>query len=166
MKKSIIPIITILLATSIFFGCATINNSTVNNTELSLSESDKNEINQLISEIDVIMKEKRFDDWLNYIDKKSKAYWSKRSNLKNAQERMPVEGIELNSLEDFFNHVFIPARENCEIHEVRYISGTQVKCIEIRNNKDVIIYYLNKTNGKWLISIPPLGKKDKRANEK
>ncbi len=119
-------------------------------------ESDKKEIMSMISELALIMKDKNYKKWLEYIDHDSQAYWSKLANLRKAQNRMPVKGIQLKSLEDYFKYVFVPARTNRTISEIRYISETYVKAVEVQNDMDLIYYYVKKNNGKWIINIPPL----------
>lgn len=117
-------------------------------------EADKREIMRAIAELAVIMKDKDFKSWLKYIDEESKAYWSKPATLRKAQNKMPVKGIQLKSLEDFFKYVFVPARQNRTISEIRYISETHVKAVDVQDDLDLIFYYFKKINGKWLVNIP------------
>lgn len=119
-------------------------------------EADKKEIMRIISELSTIMKDKNYRSWLNYIDSESKDYWSKSSTLKKAQARMPVKGLALKTLEDYFKYVFVPARQKSEITEIRYESATYVKAVEVQEEQDLVYYYFKKINGKWLVHIPPL----------
>ena len=119
-------------------------------------EADKKEIMRIISELSTIMKDKNYRSWLNYIDSESKDYWSKSSTLKKAQARMPVKGLALKTLEDYFKYVFVPARQKSEITEIRYESTTYVKAVEVQEEQDLVYYYFKKIDGKWLVHIPPL----------
>ena len=118
---------------------------------------DKNEILESISELAVIMETKDTLAWLNYIDDESKEYYKNPVNLRKAQRKLPNKLIELKTIEDFFKFVFIPARKNSQIDEIRYISKTHVKAVQIREDMpDAIYYEFKKQNGKWLVYIPPV----------
>ncbi len=118
---------------------------------------DKNEILEIISELAVIMETKDTLAWLNFIDEESKEYYKNPVNLRKAQRKLPNKLIELKTIEDYFKSVFIPARRNSQIDEIRYISRTHVKAVQIREDMpDAIYYEFKKTDGKWLVYIPPV----------
>ena len=118
---------------------------------------DKNEILEIISELAVIMESKDTLAWLKYIDEESKEYYKNPVNLRKAQRKLPNKLIELKTIEDYFKFVFIPARKNSQIDEIRYISRTHVKAIQLREDApDAIYYEFKKENGKWLVYIPPV----------
>ncbi len=118
---------------------------------------DKNEILQIISELAVIMETKDTLAWLKFIDEESKEYYKNPVNLRKAQRKLPNKLIELKTIEDYFKSVFIPARRNSQIDEIRYISKTHVKAVQIREDMpDAIYYEFKKANGKWLVYIPPV----------
>ncbi|MBR1713787.1 MAG: hypothetical protein IJ717_02425 [Treponema sp.] len=119
-------------------------------------EADKKAIMAMISELDTIMKDKAYKKWLGYVDSESTEYWSKSSTLKKAQARMPIKGLQLKTLEDYFKYVFVPARQKSKITEIRYESATYVKAVEVQEEQDLVYYYFKKNNGKWLVHIPPL----------
>jgi len=119
-------------------------------------EADKKAIMAMISELDTIMKDKAYKKWLGYVDSESAEYWSKSSTLKKAQARMPIKGLQLKTLEDYFKYVFVPARQKSKITEIRYESATYVKAVEVQEEQDLVYYYFKKNNGKWLVHIPPL----------
>ena len=118
---------------------------------------DKNEILVIISELAVIMESKDTLAWLKYIDEESKDYYKNPVNLRKAQRKLPNKLIELKTIEDYFKFVFIPARRNSQIDEIRYISKNHVKAVQIREDMpDAIYYEFKKENGKWLVYIPPV----------
>lgn len=119
-------------------------------------EADKKEIMAMISELSVIMKDKNYTKWLNYIDSETSSYWSKPANLKKAQARMPVKGIQLKTMQDYFKYIFVPARQKSKITEIRYESDIYVKAVEVQDDEDLIYYYFKKINGKWLVHIPAI----------
>ena len=137
----------------LFLGCATSN---YRNFSKSVSDSDKIEINRLLDDMSIIIEGRRFDDWLIYIDEDSKKYWSDPQNLKKAQDKIPIKGLNIKSLKDYFKYVFVPARRNHNVHEIRCISENRAKAVERYGNKDLIIYYLRKNSGRWQVTIPQL----------
>ena len=120
-------------------------------------ESDKEAILRIISELDVIMKDLNYNSWVQYVDNESINYWKLRKNLQKAEKRLPVKGIKLRDLEDFFKQFFVPARRGKTITEIRYISDVYVKAIQVQEGQDdIVFYYFNKINGKWMVHIPPI----------
>ena len=117
---------------------------------------DKNEILEIISELAVIMETKDTLAWLKFIDEESKEYYKNPVNLRKAQRKLPNKLIELKTIEDYFKSVFIPARKNSHIDEIRYVSTTHVKAVQVREESDAIYYEFKKQNGKWLVYLPPV----------
>ena len=118
---------------------------------------DKREILEIISELAIIMETKNTLSWLNFIDEESKEYYKNPVNLRKVQRKLPNKLIELKTIEDYFKFVFIPARKNSQIDEIRYISKTHVKAVQLREDMpDAIYYEFRKENNKWLIYIPPV----------
>lgn len=120
-------------------------------------EKDKTEILQIIDELSEVMKKKDKDKWLTYIDPESIEYYSKTTNLRKVREKLPNKQIQLHGIGDYFKYVFIPARENNKVDEIRYISKTNIKAVEVKDDgTELIYYYFVKKNGKWYVSIPKL----------
>lgn len=120
-------------------------------------EEDKKQILQIIEELSLIMETKNVDAWLNYIEPQSKAYYSKPVNLKKAQKRLPNKMVQLNSIGDYFNFVFIPSRKRSQVDEIRYISRTNIKAVQVRDDNSIVVYYyFNKINNKWMVYLPPI----------
>ena len=93
---------------------------------------------------------------MNRLYEESISYWKQKQNLKKAQARLPIKGIQLRTMEDYFKYIFIPARQNRTITEIRYISDKYVKAIEMKESVDYVYYYFNKVDGKWMLHLPPL----------
>lgn len=121
---------------------------------------DKAAIIETIKSLDKIMRNLDYGLWKTYIDDESLAYWQKPANLKKAQNRLPVKGLQIKSLEDYFKYVFVSSRTGREVSEIRYISNTYVKAVQVRKDKesstDIIYYYFNKINGRWMLHLPPI----------
>lgn len=118
---------------------------------------DKTEILRIIQELSVIMQEHDVTSWLNYITPESKIFYSNPVNLKKAQKKLPNKMLQLNTIKDYFNYVFIPSRKISKVDEIRYISKTNVKAVEVREDKSILIYYyFQKIDGKWLVNLPKI----------
>ena len=103
------------------------------------------------------MQEHDVNSWLNYITPVSKAFYSNPINLRKAQKKLPNKMLQLNSIKDYFNYVFIPSRKISKVDEIRYISKTNVKAVEVREDKSILVYYyFQKIDGKWLVNLPKL----------
>ena len=118
---------------------------------------DKKDVLEIIDELSVIMEERAYKKWIAHIDKESISYWSAAKNLSKAQSRLPVKGLRLRTMEDYFKFVFIPARRGKNITEIRYESDSYIKAVEITEESgELIYYYFNKINGEWKLHLPPL----------
>ncbi len=115
---------------------------------------DKNAILAIIKELAVVMKNYDYKAWLTYLDEESKTYWSKKPNLSAAQKKLPVRGLQLRTLEDYFKHVFVPARRGKEVTEIRYISDKNIKAVQVQEDVDIVYYNFNKINNVWKLHIP------------
>jgi hypothetical protein len=117
---------------------------------------DKTEIMNLISRLAAVMAVGDYDSWIKYIDTESVKYWSNPQNLRKASKMLPVKGLFMNNLHDYFTYIFVPSRKGREVDEIRYISANNVKAVEVSENTDIVYYYFTKINGTWLVHIPPL----------
>lgn len=120
-------------------------------------EEDKAAILAIIEELADVMEEEDFNSWLDYISKDSISYYSSPKNIRKAQKKLPDKTLQLYGIKDYFKHVFIPARKNRRVDEIRYISKNYVKAVHVKNDKSIVVYYyFVKENGNWLVHIPEL----------
>lgn len=119
-------------------------------------QADKNSVLNAIKDLQEIMKTWNYNKWLTYIDAESIAYWEQPSNLKKAQNKLPNKNVNLRNLRDYFTSVFIPSRQGHIVTEIRYVTDTYVKAVEIKDNKDIVCYYFNKIDGQWKVHIPSI----------
>lgn len=126
-------------------------------------EADKAEILSIIDKLSTIMHDFDYDSWLLYVDSQSKAYWSKPANLKKAQSKLPIKGLKLNTLQDYFKYVFVPARAGRSVSTLRYESDTYVKAVQINQPEQngnpesyTVYYYFNKIDGHWELHLPEI----------
>ena len=119
-------------------------------------QADKKIILQKIEELSVIMADYNYSEWVKYIDGNSISYWSNQSNLIKASKRLPVKGLRLRTLQDYFKYVFVPARKNHEVEEIRYIDKGKIKAVQVKDETDVVYYNFQKINGEWTVVLPEL----------
>ncbi len=123
---------------------------------------DKADVLAVIEELENVMKTQDYKVWLTYLDDASIAYWSKRTNLQKAQKRLPIKGLKIDSLQDYFTYIFIPSRQGHKMEEIRYETDKQVKAVQTRKDEegkyigDTVYYYLRKINGQWKLHLPEI----------
>lgn len=115
---------------------------------------DKAEILRIIKELQKVMEKEDVEDWLNYVDTASKNFYSIPANIRKVQKKLPNKAIVLNGIGDYFKYVFIPSRKNREITEIRYISKTNTKAVQVNEDHSITRYYqFIKVNGKWYVQL-------------
>lgn len=115
---------------------------------------DKAEILRIIKELQKVMEKEDVEAWLSYVDKDSKNFYSNPANIRKVNKKLPNKAIVLNGIGDYFKYVFIPSRKNREITEIRYISKTNVKAVQVNEDHSITRYYqFIKVNGKWYVQL-------------
>ena len=115
---------------------------------------DKAEILRIIKELQKVMEKEDVEAWLKYVDKDSKNFYSNPVNIRKVQKKLPNKAIVLNGIGDYFKYVFIPSRKNREITEIRYISKTNTKAVQVNDDHSITRYYqFIKVNGKWYVQL-------------
>ncbi len=115
---------------------------------------DKAEILRIIKELQKVMEKEDVEAWLKYVDKDSKNFYSIPANIRKVNKKLPNKAIVLNGVGDYFKYVFIPSRQNREITEIRYISKTNTKAVQVHDDGSVTRYYqFIKVNGKWYVQL-------------
>lgn len=119
-------------------------------------QRDKAAVLAVIADLDKSMKKHDYGLWRTYLTPASITYWSNKLNLQVIATKLPKKGLTLRTLGDYFSHVFIPSRIDRKVSEIRYISPTEVKAVEVDDDKDIIYYEFEKINGRWLVKLPIL----------
>ncbi len=115
---------------------------------------DKAEILRIIKELQKVMEKEDVEDWLTYVDKDSKNFYSNPANIRKVNKKLPNKAIILNGIGDYFKYVFIPSRKNREITEIRYISKVNTKAVQVNEDGTITRYYqFIKVNGKWYVQL-------------
>lgn len=118
---------------------------------------DKAAILKIIEELSVIMETKDINGWLKYIEPESIKYYKNPVNLQKAQQKLPNKTIRLKSINDYFKYVFIPSRKRSKVDEIRYISKTSIKAVQVKSDKSIVVYYyFTKVGNEWLVQLPTI----------
>ncbi|MGI5172016.1 hypothetical protein H0R92_00220 [Treponema sp. OMZ 840] len=119
-------------------------------------QRDKAAILTVIADLDKSMKNRDYNLWRSYLTPGSISYWNNKFNLQVIATKLPKKGLTLRNLGDYFTHVFIPSRIDRKVNEIRYIAPSEVKAVEVQDNKDIIYYEFEKIDGRWLVKLPTL----------
>ena len=116
---------------------------------------DKTEIINIIKELQKIMDKQDYQGWYKHISRTSIQYYSTPVNIRKANKRLPDKTIVLNGLEDYFKYVFIPSRKASQVDEIRYVSKTAVKAVQVQEDGSIFVYYnFVKEDGEWKVKLP------------
>ncbi len=114
----------------------------------------KSEIEIVVDELNHITAKKDYLKWLQYISEDYKKAYSNPVRLKAVSEALPIKGIQLKSLRDYFLYVFVPSRQNIHVDDITFVSPTRVEVIMNRNGSTLLVYNIEKVENGWEL-IPP-----------
>jgi hypothetical protein len=113
------------------------------------------DIEKLIEEMNRIIATQDFEKWkylctLYYLD-----YYSRKDVLDEISEKPLLKkyNIHLKTLHDYFSYVVVPSRANVRLDEIVFIDQSHLKAYMYIMDKKAVLYYLEKTEGQWLIGI-------------
>ncbi|MGP1438083.1 MAG: hypothetical protein ACTTKH_03320 [Treponema sp.] len=109
------------------------------------------EIKIVVDGLNKITSTRNYSGWLTYLSDYYKETYSKASTLKATSDTLPVKGLKLSNLKDFFNYVFVPSRQNIKVDDIKFLSPVKVNVIMITKGKELLVYNLEKINEKWLL---------------
>lgn len=118
----------------------------------------KKHYNDTMDEIKIVVEalnkttaSKNYATWLKYLSEEYKKTYSNPTVLKNTSDTLPVKGLKLINLKDFFNYVFVPSRQKIKVDDIKFLSPVKVNVIMITKGKELLVYNLEKINEKWLL---------------
>ncbi len=115
---------------------------------------DKHEILSIIEDLEQIMRKKDFPAWTKYLSDESRSYWSDAKNLSTLSGKLPGGGkVRLNSLKDYFEKFFIPARKGRVIDEIRYVTHDLVKAVQYKDDEDITTYMFERSGDTWVLHL-------------
>ncbi len=117
---------------------------------------DKDDVLETIDRLADIMKTGNYAKWLEYVSPQSRAYWTNPAHLSEVAKKLPVKGLKISSLRDYFKYIFVPSRSGHHVDEIRYISDAMVKAVQVQKDRDIVFYTFEKIDGKWLLKLDTL----------
>ena len=114
----------------------------------------KAEIEKIVDQLNAITSSKQYAKWIELLSEEYKTEYSKPSVLKIVSEALPVKGIKLKSLQDYFLYVFVPSRQRIRVDDIRFISPTHVDVIMKQGSTSLLIYSISNVSGSWKLVAP------------
>lgn len=115
----------------------------------------KSEIEIVVEDLNAITREKDYARWLTYLDPEYRKMLSSRSWLAGVSRSLPralqERHVRLYTLEDYFDYVFVPSRQNIRVDDIQFITPSRVYVImEMAQAQRAAVYILEKNgNGSW-----------------
>lgn len=111
------------------------------------------QVEEIISELNRLIRERRFEEWLGYLTDEYRATLSDPAFLKEASERPALKnrGVVLSNLRDYFINVVVPSRANLRLDDLVFVSADSVEAIMEIQDSRITLYYLVLQNGVWKI---------------
>lgn len=124
------------------FENVTITKQTFNNT--------KTELEVVVNDLNRITFSRDYNSWLGYLSPEYRANFSDPQVLAEVSANLPIKGIQLRSIKDYFNYVFVPSRQNMRVDDIQFVSPTRVYVImEISPGNPAAIYIIEKFGNTW-----------------
>ncbi|MEL3906544.1 MAG: hypothetical protein P1P65_05905 [Treponema sp.] len=114
----------------------------------------KSEIEIVVEQLNRITATKDYTQWIKFLSEEYKYEYSKPETLKIVSEALPVKGIKLKSLKDYFTYVFVPSRQKIRVDDIHFVSPSRVNVIMDQGNVSLLIYGIENVSGTWKL-IPP-----------
>ena len=112
------------------------------------------EMEKIVENLNRITASKDYSQWLKLLSEEYKQQYSQALTLQKVSEALPVKGIKLKSLRDYFTYVFVPSRQNVRVDDIKFVSPTRVDVIMKQANVSLLVYGLENIDGTWKL-IPP-----------
>lgn len=116
----------------------------------------KTEMEKIVDKLNRITATKDYNQWISFLSAEYRQQYSQTSTLKMVSEALPVKGIKLKSLKDYFSYVFVPSRQNVRVDDIQFVSPTRVNVIMKQGNVSLLIYGIENINGSWKLMPPKL----------
>ena len=114
----------------------------------------KNELEVIVQALNKVAATSDYTKWLTFLSETYKKEFSSTSTLNKTVANLKkknVTGFKLQSLQDYFKYVFVASRQNIRVDDIEFISPVRVNVLMITSGKKLLVYDLEKINGKWLL---------------
>lgn len=114
----------------------------------------KAEIEKVVGQLNGITSSKDYTKWLDLLSEEYKTEYSKPAMLKILSEALPVKGVKLKSLQDYFLYVFVPSRQRIRVDDIQFTSPTHVNVLMKQGSSRLLIYSITNVSGNWKLVAP------------
>ncbi|CEM61535.1 hypothetical protein DWQ65_04245 [Treponema phagedenis] len=125
------------------FGAVTITRKKYDET--------KCEIEKVVANLNRITSEQNYKEWLEVLSDEYKKVYSQPSVLQSSSESLPIKGIRLNNLQDYFTYVFVPSRQKIRVDSIEFLSPSKVNVImnDGKSDRQLLVYKIEKIKNLW-----------------
>lgn len=110
----------------------------------------KSEIETVVEDLNKITATSNYNRWVTYLSRDYKEYLSQPALLEQVSKKLPVKGIKLKNLYDYFTYVFVPSHKNSRVDDIKFTSPTTVNVMmQEDTGLQLIIYTLEKIDNNW-----------------
>src|SRR6056297_860940 len=114
----------------------------------------KKDLANLVQELNQIIANRNYQEWLDYLTKEYKDYYSDPKVLQEYSEAPLLQkyDIKLRSLKDYFNYVVVASRKDVRIDDIKPLSENKVRAYMNVNGEPIVVYTLEKVDNQWKIT--------------
>ncbi len=114
-----------------------------------------NDINSVIEELNRIILNREYKNWLTYL---TEAYFKNTSRPEylirwQKDPRLQEKKIVIRTLKDYFDYVVVPTRSRAKLDEIEFRDDTHVYAYTVFQTKKYLLYSLVKTEQGWKINF-------------
>jgi len=114
----------------------------------------KNELKVIVEALNKVAATSDYTKWLTFLSETYKREFSNAATLDRTVANLKkknVTGFKLQNLKDYFKYVFVASRQNIRVDDIEFISPVRVNVLMITAGKRLLVYDLEKINGRWLL---------------
>ncbi len=119
-------------------------------------ESTRDEISELISNLNRIISDRNYEKWKLFLSESYIKTYNDPVKLKQFSEQSQIlsqNGIVLKNLKDYFEWVVVPSRSSARVDDIVFIDDTLLIVYMKIKEKNTILYQLEKIEDDWQISV-------------
>ena len=115
-------------------------------------DSVKFDIQQLVEELNSIIRSRNFNSWLTYLSQEYRARVHSRDLWEDTMQRAPIFRGRINSARDYFNLIIVPSRANDRVDDIDFLSEQRVRAYTVNEHRQgMILYDLEFIGNRWMI---------------
>ncbi|OHD12521.1 MAG: hypothetical protein A2Z96_05305 [Spirochaetes bacterium GWB1_48_6] len=113
------------------------------------------EIEKLITTLNTLIADRRFDQWKDYLDTSAILSMSDAKTLAELSDRPILKkfNIKLKTISDYFTYVVVPSRSNAKLDEILFMDNNHVTAFTVIKGEKSILYQLKRDGSQWKITI-------------